>query len=115
MEVYANEEERLEALQRWWKENRSSVILGLALGIAAIAGWNMWKGSQRATSEQASQVFQQLVDATEAKKADSATKLGERLIDQYGSTAYAEYARLFLAKLKVESGAKYDRSDPHRI
>lgn len=104
MEVYANEEERLEALQRWWKENSSSIFFGLALGIAAIIGWNMWQGNQRATAEQASLVYQQMVQATEAKKADSAMKLGERLVEQYGSTAYAEYARLFLAKLKVEAG-----------
>lgn len=104
MEVYANEEERLEALQRWWKENKQSMFVGLALGIAAILGWNMWKSNQRATAEQASVVYQQLIQATDAKQADSATKLGERLVSQYGSTAYAEYARLFLAKLKAESG-----------
>lgn len=104
MEVYANEEERLEALQRWWKENRQSVIVGLALGAAAVVGWNMWQGNQRATAEQASQVYQQLITAAETKGGDSAVKLGERLVEQYGATSYAEFARLVLAKLKVEAG-----------
>jgi predicted negative regulator of RcsB-dependent stress response len=104
METYMTEEERLEALQRWWKENKQSVFGGVLLGAAVIAGWNMWQGNRRATAEQASVVFQQMVKATEAKQTDPAVKLGERIIEQYGSTAYAEYARLFLAKLKAEAG-----------
>ena len=43
MEIYSTEEERLEALQRWWKENKSSVFGGLLLGLAAICGWKMWR------------------------------------------------------------------------
>jgi predicted negative regulator of RcsB-dependent stress response len=104
METYMTEEERVEAFQRWWKENKQSVFGGVLLGVAVITGWNMWQGNRRATAEQASVAFQQMVKATEAKQGDSAIKLGERLIEQYGSTAYAEYARLFLAKLKAEAG-----------
>jgi predicted negative regulator of RcsB-dependent stress response len=104
MEHYLTEEERLEALQRWWKENKSSVFGGLILGAAVIVGWNMWQGNQRSTAEQASNLYQQMTRAAEAKQAESAAKLGERILQQYGSSAYAEYARLFLAKFKVEAG-----------
>lgn len=104
MEIYSSDEERLEALQRWWKENKSSIFGGLLLGLAVIAGWKMWQSNKLETAEQASLVFHQLTEATRAKQNDAALKLGERLIQQYPSTSYAEYARLFLAKLKVESG-----------
>jgi predicted negative regulator of RcsB-dependent stress response len=104
METYLSEEQRLEALQRWWKENRSSIAGGVILGIVIIVGWSMWQSNQRAIAEQASNLYQQLTRAVEAKQSESAVKLGERLIEQYGSSAYAEYARLFLAKLKVEAG-----------
>lgn len=104
METYLSEEERVEALQRWWKENKQSLFGGVLLGAAVIAGWNMWQGNRRATAEQASIVYQQMVKATEAKQTDAAAKLGERIIEQYGATAYAEYARLFLAKLKADAG-----------
>lgn len=104
MEIYSSDEERLEALQRWWKENKSSIFGGLLLGLAAIAGWKMWQSNRLETAEQASQVYYQLTEATQAKQTDAALKLGERLIQQYPSTAYAEYARLFLAKLRVEAG-----------
>lgn len=105
MEVYTTEEERLEAVQRWWKENSQSVTVGLLLGAAAIFGWNMWHGNREATSQQASNLYQQMVLATENKQTDSALKLGERIISQYGSTAYSGYARMLLAKINVNKGS----------
>ena len=45
-----------------------------------------------------------MTQAAEAKQVDSALKLGDRLIQEHASTTYAEYARLILAKLKVDSG-----------
>lgn len=104
MEIYENEEERLEAVQRWWKENKQSMFGGVLLGVAVVVGWNMWQGNKFATAEQASGLYQQLTQASEAKQAESAQKLAERIIQQYASTAYAEYARLFLAKFKTEAG-----------
>jgi predicted negative regulator of RcsB-dependent stress response len=104
MEVYLSEEERLEALQRWWKENRNSVLIGILLGIAVVIGWNLWQKNRYATAEQASNLYQQLLKAARDNQAESATKLSERLAEQYPATAYADYARLFLAKLKVEAG-----------
>lgn len=104
MEVYTSEEERLEAVQRWWKQNGQSVLVGLLLGGAVIFGWRMWQSDRLATAQQASLVFKQLADATDAGQTESAIKLGERILSQYGSTAYAEYARLFLAKLKAGTG-----------
>ena len=57
METYSTDEERLEALQRWWKENKSSVFGGLLLGMAAIGGWKIWQGNRLETAEQASLVY----------------------------------------------------------
>lgn len=104
METYANEEERLEALQRWWKENWQSVIGGILAGIVVIVAWKMWQGNRQAVAGQASNLYQQLIMASEAKQTESAIKLGERITQQYDSTAYADFARLFVAKAKVESG-----------
>jgi predicted negative regulator of RcsB-dependent stress response len=104
MEIYSTEEERLEALQRWWKENKTSIFYGLLLGLALIAGWRMWQSNKQETAQQASLAYHQLTEALQAKQNDSALKQAERLIQQYPSTTYAEFARLFMARLKVEAG-----------
>ncbi len=117
METYLTEEERLEALQRWWKDNKSSLFAGLLLGLAVIAGWKMWQGHQTEKALQASQTYHQLTQAVEAKQTESALMLSERLIQQYPATTYAEFARLITAKLKLAAndldGAKKALEDAY--
>ncbi|MGI9213436.1 MAG: YfgM family protein [Methylococcaceae bacterium] len=103
MEVYANDEERVEALQRWWKENATSILAGILVGALAIVGWNLWENNRQSVNRQASNLYQQLLLANRENRGEAAIKLTERLIQQYPTTAYGDYARLFLARLKVEA------------
>jgi predicted negative regulator of RcsB-dependent stress response len=104
METYLTEEERVEALQRWWKENKSSLFMGLAMGLLIIIGWKYWQGHQQAQREQASLTYHLMGRAIAAKQPEEAVKMGQQLIESYPSTTYAEFARISLAKLKVEAG-----------
>jgi predicted negative regulator of RcsB-dependent stress response len=104
VEIYDTEEEQLDALKRWWKENGQSTIIGLILGIAVILGWNFWQDHKKAQAEQASALYSQLIQAIAADKKDSAEKLTERIKEHYPKTEYAAYSGLLLAKLKVQQG-----------
>jgi predicted negative regulator of RcsB-dependent stress response len=104
MDIYLSEEERIEALKKWWQENAKAIAAGLIIGIALILGWNAWQKNQRAKSEEASVLFQQLGKAVESKQTEPAIKLAERLIEKYQGTPYAPYAILYLVKLKVDAG-----------
>ena len=104
MDDYLTEEERVEALKRWWKENARSVVFGVGFGALIVAGWNVWQSRQQQTAEQASGVFQQLLKADDDKQSEAALKLSQRLADEFPSTAYAWYGRLFSAKYKTAGG-----------
>ncbi len=104
MEIYETEEEQLDAVKRWWKENGQSTIIGLVLGVAIILGWNYWQDHKKAQTEQASALYGQLIVAVGADKKDSAEKLAERIQSEYPKTEYAAYSSLLLAKLKVQQG-----------
>ncbi len=104
MEVYLSEEERVEALKKWWQANSRSVLTGLVLGAAVLAGWNAWQNAKRHKTEEAAGIYQQLLKAVDAKQTEPALKLSERLIERYQGSAYATYATLFAARLKAESG-----------
>ena len=104
MEIYETEEQRLEALKRWWRENGQSIIIGLIFGIAVILGWNFWQGHKKSQAEQASALYSQLIQAIKEDKKDSAEKMAERIKEQYPKTQYAAYSGLMLAKLKVQLG-----------
>lgn len=102
MEIYNSEEEQLEAVKKWWKENGRAVVTGVVLGVALIMGWNFWQERQLRINQQASALFQQALLAVNEKKADSALQLCERLVTEYGDGTYGVYGRLLLAKLKNE-------------
>jgi predicted negative regulator of RcsB-dependent stress response len=104
MEIYLSEEERVEALKKWWKENVRSVFVGIGLGVAVLLGWNAWQQAKERKSQEASGLYQQMLKAVEAKQAEPAGKLAERIVQQHQGSLYATYASLFQAKLKAEGG-----------
>ncbi|WP_262963773.1 YfgM family protein [Methylobacter psychrophilus] len=104
MEIYDTEEEQLDAVKRWWKENGLSTIVGLVIGVIVILGWNYWQSHKKVESGEASAIYSQLIQAIAADKKDSAEKLAERIQEQYPKTEYAAYSALLLAKVKVDQG-----------
>ncbi len=96
------EEERLEAAQKWWKDNGQSTIIGVVLGIASILGWQYWQEYKHNQAEQASALYTQLLKAVETNTKDSVDKLAEQIQTGYPKTDYALYSGLFQAELKVQ-------------
>ena len=65
MATYETEEEQLEALKKWWKENGRSILLGLLLGVLIIAGWRGWQAYQANRAESASTLYEQMESRSE--------------------------------------------------
>ncbi|RUR52912.1 YfgM family protein [Vreelandella populi] len=102
-----SEEEQLDIVKRWWKENGTSLIAGAVLAAAGVFGWNAWQNYQEGQSEAASVRYQQLISIATAQELDeqqtaSARELISELTDDYGKTLYADLARLLDARLAVQ-------------
>jgi len=106
MSTYQTEEEQVEAIKKWWKENGKSVIGGVVLGFAVIGGWQGWQGYQRNQGESASGYFDAMRQAVRTGQDNKAIEDGKRLIGEFGGTAYASFAALELAKLAYQRGEK---------
>ena len=104
MSTYETDDEKVEALKKWWKENGLSVVAGVGIGLAAVFGWRGWVGYQDAVGQQASAAFEQLLATADGGITDSALKQTELLAKDYGSTAYATFATLLRARLELEAG-----------
>ncbi len=103
VDVNLSEEEQVEALKNWWKENGKSVIAGLVLGLGGVFGWQYWTQHQMQIAEQASQQFEQLTNSVAADSPAAVTQ-AEAIITQYEQTPYAVFAALNLAKVKFQQG-----------
>ena len=98
------DDEKVEAIKKWWKANGVSVIAGVAIGLGSVFGWRAWVSHQNSVSQQASIAFEQVLASTAAGAAESAEKQAEILIDEYPGTPYAMFADLATAKVRVAAG-----------
>ena len=99
MEVYSTEEEQVQAIQKWWKDNGVSIIAGVVIGLAVIAGYRYWTDHQKSQSQLASEMYSQVLLGA---KSDKVT-LTDSLMKNYSGTPYASLAALLLAKENVTS------------
>ncbi len=107
MNNYETDEETLDALKKWWKENGKSVIGGLVVGVAAIVGFNQWNDYNATQSQSASGLYQIMLDSNSSDKSDEFFASGTELVLDYASTPYASLASLVMAK-KLIDDKKYD-------
>ncbi|MDR5859830.1 tetratricopeptide repeat protein [Halomonas eurihalina] len=103
------EEEQMEAIKRWWKENGVSLLVGAAIAVAGVFGWKTWQDYQAGQSEAASQRYQQLLTLSSQEQLDDAARgraeeLATTLSEEHGGTLYADMAQLLSARLSVEGG-----------
>jgi predicted negative regulator of RcsB-dependent stress response len=102
VETYQTEDEQVQAIKDWWKENGRSVIAGLIIGIAAIVGYRYWTNYQTSQSEQASMIYAQVIASAANANRETAFEQGQNLISNYSGTPYASLTALTLAKLALD-------------
>jgi predicted negative regulator of RcsB-dependent stress response len=107
VESYRTEEEQVEALKRWWKENGRATAIGIVLALGLGFGWQAWQKNQQINAENASILFQQMLTALTAEAEqgpEPARALAERIKDEHRGSAYARFAALHLARIAVTEG-----------
>nr|WP_221188481.1 tetratricopeptide repeat protein [Halomonas cerina] len=101
------EEEQLEAIKRWWKENGTSLIVGVVIAAAGVFGWKTWQDYQAGQAEAASMRYQQLLSLSGQETLDEAARqraddLVSEITASHGDTLYADLASLLDARLAVD-------------
>ncbi len=103
MTEYLTDEEQVERIKKWWSDNGSSVVAGLAIGLGGLFGWRYWVDYQDNVSAQASAHFSRVTLSLEAGQYDRVIEQANIILSDYSSTAYADLAHLSLAKAFVEA------------
>lgn len=103
---YETDEERAEAIKKWWKENGLSIMLGVGLGLGAIFGWRAWTDYQETVRQQASAAFEQLLADADADTGNTESVLAQaRLLrEEFSTTTYATLAALVQARIERAAG-----------
>lgn len=95
------EEQEINQLKDWWKENGKTIIVAFILGVGGMFGWRYWQAHQAEQIAQASAQYDALIYSTQqdeqAKKANI-----EQFVQANSKTAYAVFALLDEAKKATE-------------
>lgn len=89
-----DEYEQSERVRTWLKNNGSSLITGIALGLAAIGGWNWWQAKGESHRVEAATQYVALVDAITADDAEKVAAYDAALRKTYADTPYAALSAL---------------------
>ncbi|NNJ93153.1 MAG: tetratricopeptide repeat protein [Halobacteria archaeon] len=95
------EDQQLEELKKWWKENGSSIITGVVLGLAILFGARAWFAWEERTAQQASTIYTVMMNDMQAGDVKAASDNAGVLIADFSSTPYATLAAMLLAKYRI--------------
>ncbi len=98
-----SDQEQAERLAAWWKQYGTSVVIGVAVGLALLFGYRYWTQYQEQQRTEASALYEQMLAARKAKSGD-ADAAAKKLMDNYAGTPYAGLAALQLARAQYEAG-----------
>jgi predicted negative regulator of RcsB-dependent stress response len=94
--------EQSELVQKWLRENGLSIVVGVAIGLVGIFGWQQWRNHQANHEGEAAQLYQQVQVALASGKPDIATQLVDRLMTDYAKSPYAVFAVSDRARQQVQ-------------
>ena len=103
MELYDSEEQQVEAIKDWWKENGKAVIFGAVIGLGGLFGWRYYQDSVTAAQEAASESYTTVIQELAVKGADASANV-QGFIEANGESQYAVLAAMQLAKAQVDAG-----------
>jgi predicted negative regulator of RcsB-dependent stress response len=96
------EQEQIDELKAWWKQNGkmlSTLAVGLLVAYAAYQGWHYYQHKQ---AVEASTQYQELI-VTDEKDLKSIQAKSAALMEKFSGTPYAGRAALFAAKANYQA------------
>lgn len=106
MDELLTDQQQAEVVRTWLRENGWMILAGLVLGLGGLFGFNEWRDMQTGRAAEASQVYQELVNAVLDGRPVRAAELEAQLVADFSGLPYVDQARLAMAKLHM------DRNEP---
>src|SRR3990167_6381169 len=103
------EDVQIEAIKAWWKRYNGLVIVSVSVVMLVISGFRYWAWHEQKVTQQASNAYEHLMLSFSNQDNKGVRGYANQLITDYGHTAYADAARLTLAKIYVDR-ANYTRA-----
>lgn len=98
------EQEQLASLKAWWNQYGALCLGGLALALAAIAGYQGWLWYQERQSNAASAAYADLTKQAEKGERKAVESAAKALVADHARSGYAALASLTAARMSFDAG-----------
>lgn len=107
-ELDLHEQEQVDALKAWWKENGNRVVALVAAALLIFAGWQWWKSHQTAQAVEAAKLYEEVLKQAASNDAKRISDAADALATRYADSAYAPRAQLLAAQAswQAKDGAR---------
>lgn len=99
------EEEQIQAIKDWWKNNGTSLLIGVGAALAIVFGWQAWQNHQAEQRTKAANEFANLINAfsnqADETSGDTVEYVAKTLREDFADSAYAVYGNLILARQQL--------------
>lgn len=99
------EQEQLEGLKAWWKDNGNWVLGAVLLAVIVIGGWRGWQYYQAKQVNEAATLYEQFNEQLATNDAKRINDAAAAVMDKYAGTIYAVRAALAAAQVNEQSKA----------
>jgi predicted negative regulator of RcsB-dependent stress response len=97
------EQEQVEAIKSWWKDN-GKWLLGVAvIGLVLFSGMQFWKKHQATQAAEASKLFAEVQKQTTTNDPKRVNDAVAALVARFGGSAYAPRAQLLAVQVNVQA------------
>jgi predicted negative regulator of RcsB-dependent stress response len=99
-----DEHEQSERVRGWLRQNGSSLVTGILMGLLLVFGWQFWQKRGDQHKAEASGQYDTFITALEAKDAAKVKVLSGQLNEKFSDTGYATLAALRQVSFLHDSG-----------
>jgi len=97
------EQEQIDALKAWWKENGNQLLGALMIIVVAVGGWRGWQYYQNQQSSEAATLYAGFNRQLESGKVKQINDAAAAVMERYASSGYAPRAALLAAQVNEQS------------
>ena len=96
------EQEQLDTLKAWWKENGNRLLGVLLIAVVAMGGWRGWQYYQNKQSSEAATLYAGFLQQLESNDAKRINDAAAAVMDKYAASGYAARAALLAAQVNEQ-------------
>ena len=104
MALDLEEQEQLDSLKTWWKQNGKWLVTGLAVFLLAVGGWRAWQYWTTKQAAEASMLFERAMQAASLNDTKAIKDVTAQIMEHYPRTAYSAPAAWLAGRVNYDAG-----------